>query len=215
MLNMLTHMILFMIYKMSNSTKLEDGVVTFPKNMFKKEEGNVFANEIEEKHAWEQFFWTKGTVDRLMKACDLVYVEQTCCFTTPSLAHAWHKNGRDETLLDIDRRFNYLPKFRYFDARNPQAQDGDDFRLIILDPPFYVVPIRQFREAVDVLTGKNYNTKIICGFLRREEKLLMEAFKDYGIRPTNFELEYASIKPNKWKNFTLYSNVDLPGIKRH
>ncbi len=196
------------------ANKLSEGVIPFSRNMFTKEHGNVFSDEKEEQHAWEQFFWTKDTVDRLMKACDLVYVEETCCFTTPSLAHAWHENGREEVLLDIDRRFEYLPKFRYFDARHPEQLE-DNFRLIILDPPFFVTPIQQFREAVDVITKGDFNTKIIIGFLRREEKALMDAFKDYGIQPTSFELQYASIKPNKWKNFTLYSNVDLPGIKRN
>jgi hypothetical protein len=192
---------------------LEDGVVKFPKNMFKKNSGNVFIDEVEEDHAWEQFFWTRETVDNLMKACNMVYVEETCCFTTPSLAHGWHEQGRDEVLLDIDKRFEYLPKFKYYDARDPKKLDND-FRLIILDPPFFVVPIKQFRKAVDVITNKNYNTKIIIGFLKREEKLLLDAFNDYRIYPTKFELQYSSIKPSKWKNFTLYSNIDLPGIKR-
>ena len=44
---------------------------------------------------------------------------------------------------------------------------------------------------------------------------LIEAFKEYNLKPTNFELEYSSIKPNKWRNFCLYSNVDMPGIKRN
>ncbi len=61
----------------------------------------------------------------------------------------------------------------------------------------YWIPIEQFRSAVDVITGKDYNTKILLGFLHREEKRLLEAFSPYNLRPTKFPLEYASIKPSK------------------
>jgi len=188
-------------------------VISFPQNYFKKKNGNVFSNEMEEQHAWEQFFWTRNTVEKLMKACEYVFVEKTCCFTTPSLAHGWHERNREEILLDIDTRFSYLPKFRYFDARDPHSLN-EDIRLIILDPPFFVVPIEEFRKAIDVITNHNYKTKILLGFLTREERTLLKVFKDYNLSPTNFPLEYASIKSNKWGNFTLYSNIDLPGIKR-
>ena len=68
--------------------------------------------------------------------------------------------------------------------------------------------------ATNVITGNNFNTNIIIGFLRRYEYALLETFKPYGISETTVNLEYAHIKPNKWSNFALYSNVDLPGIRR-
>jgi len=158
-------------------------------------------------------FWTKNVVDKLVKACEYQFVEETCCLTTPSLAHGFYEADREETLLDIDTRFSYLPKYKYYDVRHPTKLD-ESFKLLILDPPFFVIPIECFKTAVDLLTNNDYSTKIIIGFLKREEKRFMEAFADYNIRLTNFKLEYASIKPNKWANFGLYSNVDLPGIKR-
>lgn len=181
-----------------------------PKNFF---EPNVFTQRMEENHEYEQFFWTQNVVDKLRNACEYQFVEETCCLTTPSLAHSFHENNREEVLLDIDKRFAYLPKYKYYDVRFPQKLN-ESFKLLVLDPPFYVVPIEQFRVAVDLLTNKNYDTKIIIGFLKREEKRLIQAFKDYGIKKTGFKLEYASIKHNKWDNFALYSNVDLPGVKR-
>ena len=50
--------------------------------------------------------------------------------------------------------------------------------------------------------------------LRRSKKRMRIAFSKYNLVPTKFKLQYASIKPNKWKNFCLYRNIDLPGIKR-
>lgn len=113
----------------------------------------------------------------------------------------------------MNTRFDYLPRYKYYDVCSPTEID-EKFRIIILDPPYFVVPIEQFRVAVDKITKKDYTTKILLGFLKREEKKLMKAFDDYNLKPTRFPLEYASIKPSKWKNFCLYSNMDLPLIKR-
>jgi hypothetical protein len=192
---------------------IETGAVPIPKNIFKKSNGHVFKDALEEQHCWEQFFWTKDVVEKIANACEYNFVEETCCMMTPSLAHQFHEQGRDETLLDIDTRFAYLPKFRYYDVTNPKVID-DTFRLLVLDPPFFLIPIEMVRKAVDVITKKDYNTRIMIAFLKRAEARLRKAFKEYDLVPTHFKLEYASIKPDKWGNFVLYSNIDLPGIKR-
>jgi len=188
----------------------ESGATPMPKNIFVKSEGNVFRDGMEEQHALEQFFWTEDTVQRLADALNWVYISETCCLMTPSLAHHWHEQ---EALLDIDQRFEYLPKFRYYDIRAPEDVEGD-FRLLVLDPPFFLIPIEEIRTAVDRITGRDYSTKILIAFLKRGEKRLRTAFADYNLVPTKFPLQYASIKPNKWSNFCLYANIDLPGIKR-
>ena len=77
--------------------KFKDGLITIPKNLFKKSSGHVFQNEMEENHAWEQLFWTKKTVEGITKACNYVFVEKNlllhdtehCSF----LAHCWKKGG--------------------------------------------------------------------------------------------------------------------------
>lgn len=191
----------------------EYGAVPIPKSFLVKPTGNVFQNQMEENHALEQYFWTENTVKKLIGSLEYKYIDDVCCLMTPSVAHEWHTQNRDEVLLDIDTRFNYLPKFGYYDVNNPMSIDGN-FKLIILDPPFFLIPPEQIRKAVDIITGKNYNTKLIIAYLLRGEKALRTAFAEYNLVPTKFPLEYASIKPNKWKNFVLYSNIDLPGIKR-
>lgn len=192
----------------------EYGATPMPKSFFKKNgKSKVFSNQMEENQAVEQYFWTKDTVERLIKACNFVYEEKTCCLMTPSLAHGWHEQDRDEVLLDIDKRFNYLPKFHYYDVRDPQKMN-QDFRLLILDPPFFYIPIETIRDCVDKLTNKDYSTRIMMAFLKRGEKRMREAFKHYKLVPTHFPLQYASIKENKWSNFVLYSNIELPGIKK-
>ncbi len=175
----------------------------------------MFADGFTERHDLEQYFWTRRTVSRLLHA--LQFTDDCCCLVTPSLAQAMHEAGRDEMLLDIDTRFSYLPKFRYWDLRHPEpvdAGDGRPFQVVVFDPPFFYIPMSQLYDAVLEVCNGDTTTKIMVGFLQREEPLLLSTFVDFGLRRTGFQLEYATVKPNKWTNYALYSNVDLPGIKR-
>uniref|UniRef100_A0A914PIP6 N6-adenine methyltransferase n=1 Tax=Panagrolaimus davidi TaxID=227884 RepID=A0A914PIP6_9BILA len=172
----------------------------------------MFASGFTERHDLEQYFWTEETVEKLMKALE-IYFEECCCLTTPSLAHAWHLQNREEYCFDIDRRFEYLPKFRYFDLLSPGKVE-EQFKIVVFDPPFFYIPMDKIFKAVCAVVKNDFKTKILIGFLKREEKELMKYFGVFGIKPTNFELEYATVKPNKWKNYCLYSNVDLPGIRK-
>lgn len=181
------------------------------KNVIDNDNRSMFSDGFKERTDLEQYFWTKDTVERLMKS--LEHVPDCCCLTTPSLGVGFHEIGRNELVLDIDTRFDYLPKFRYFDIRYP-TQVNDDFRIIVMDPPFFYLPMETIKNAVLTITNGDTNVKIMIGFLKREEKSLLETFKEFNLKPTNFLLEYATVKPNKWKNYCLYSNIDLPNIKR-
>lgn len=178
---------------------------------------SMFDEGFRERFDLEQYFWTEETVARLVSA--LQFTMDCCCLTTPSLAVAFHNEGREEFLLDIDTRFQYLPKFRYFDIRFPSENQDEDLQnqshsIIVMDPPFFYIPLEVIRDAVLHLTHGDTSVKLMIGFLKREENSLLETFQDFNLRETNFQLEYATVKPNKWKNYALYSNVDLPGIKR-
>ena len=51
-------------------------------------------------------------------------------------------------------------------------------------------------------------------FMIRDERQVKKSFADWGLERTNFELEYATVKPNRWDNYAFYANTDLPMIKR-
>ncbi len=171
----------------------------------------MFETGFIERHDLEQYFWSEDTVNRLLYS--LSYIDACCCLTTPSLGHGFYAIGREEVVLDIDRRFEYLPKFRYFDILLPTTQD-ESFNILILDPPFFYIPMEKIYEAVLTITKGDTNTKLLIGFLKREEETLLRVFHKFNLKRTEFPLEYSTVKPNKWKNYVLYSNVDLPGIKR-
>jgi hypothetical protein len=171
----------------------------------------MFADGFTERRDLEQYFWTEETVDRLKIA--LTNASDCCCMATPSLAYSWHCEEREEVLLDIDTRFDFLPKFRYWDIRQP-TEIADPVRYIVFDPPFFYIDMDTLYRAVLTACGGNTKTKLLIGFLKREEPLLLKVFSAFGLKRTNFQLNYAHVSPNKWRNYALYSNVDLPGIRR-
>ncbi|MCO5593711.1 hypothetical protein L7F22_047728 [Adiantum nelumboides] len=182
---------------------------------------SMFADGFEERHDLEQYLWSERTVMQLTEALKPTAwhseLGHVCCLATPSLAHAFYaKQGRIEALLDIDTRFNYLPGFRLFDLRSPRMSElgADDFRIVIFDPPFFYIPLPVLFQAVLVAVHGNLEAKLLVGFLCREEGAFLQAFAPFRLRRTRFVLEYATVKPNKWGNYALYANVDLPGIKR-
>jgi len=181
------------------------------KNIVNKNK-SMFADGFVERYDLEQYFWTEDTVKRLLHS--LEYIPECCCLTTPSLGHGFYEIGRDELVLDIDTRFDYLPKFRYFDILYPSNVD-EDVRMIVMDPPFFYIPMEKIYEAVIKITNGDTKCKLMIGFLIREEKTLLQTFSKFNLKRTNFPLEYATARPNKWKNYALYSNIDLPGIKRN
>jgi len=199
-------------YKKEDLLETQNMMVNIPKNFF--ETGNnkdIFDNKLTEKRELEQYFWTSKTVKDILNACQ--YITDTCCFTTPSLAHAFHEEGREEKLLDIDERFKYLPRFEKFDIKNPHSID-ESFNIIVIDPPFFNISTKELFDATNIITNNDYSTNIIIAYLKRFEYPLLETFKPYGISETNLMPEYAHIKSNKWRNFKIYSNIDLPNLKR-
>lgn len=174
-----------------------------------------------ERRDLEQYFWTESTIQGIKSALQSTFdADSSLCLCTPTVADSfWTENSVAVSLLDLDTRFEYLPKFRYFDLRCPNATDLEPersmWRVIVFDPPFFYIPMDVLHKAVLYVSNGNVKqTKLLVGFLKREEKCLLETFKEFNLKRTNFPLEYAHVKSNKWVNYAMYSNVDLPGIRR-
>jgi hypothetical protein len=172
----------------------------------------VVATEFEERHEVEQYFWSERTVCTLASA--LAGMQNICCLTTPALAQALHEEGgKDVTLLDIDERFASLPGFCHFDLLKPVCA-ASRFDVIVFDPPFFSIPAQQLKRAVLAITSGRTDVPVLMAFLVRAEAELLSVFSDFRLFKTKFALEYANVKESKWSNYALYSNIDLPGVKR-
>lgn len=160
----------------------------------------MFSDGFQERYDLEQYFWTEKTVNDIMKALDHNYNSSCICLTTPSLAHGfWIKEQRIETLLDIDKRFSYLPKYYHFDILNPKITllpEEDKVDIIIIDPPFfYILMIKIYESVLYICKNDIKNVKILIAFLVREEKILLETFKEFNLKKnkTKFRICYCKI----------------------
>ena len=50
--------------------------------------------------------------------------------------------------------------------------------------------------------------------MTRDVNQVKNSFRQFALEKTNLDLEYATVKPNRWDNYGWYSNTDLPMIKR-
>ena len=175
---------------------------------------SVLSGAVREGRDLEQYFWTRGTVLRLLEALAIVEEGRVCCLATPALANAfWASQARAERCLDIDAGLTFLPKFTRWDMRAPTPPPESGYWVVVVDPPFFYIPMQQIFEAVVVACGGDFSTKLLFGFLARQERQLLHWFAPFGLRRTKFAMEYEHVKPNKWRNYALYSNVSLPGIR--
>jgi len=175
---------------------------------------SMFSENFVERRDLEQYFWTDDTVLRILKALAPIEEGRVCCLTTPTLANGFYQHeARAERLLDIDRRFDFLPKFTYFDILNPPEEPlPEDYWITVVNPPFFYIPMEDIFKAVVKVCNGDYSKKLMIGFLIREEAELLKWFQPFGLKRTKFVLEYQHVKPNKWRNYALYSNVSLQGI---
>ena len=72
-------------------------------------------------------------------------------------------------------------------------------------------------EALQVLSKNSSHhkeMKLGMSFMTRDETPVKKAFHQFALEKTTLQLEYATVKPNRWDNYGWYSNTDLPMIKR-
>lgn len=60
----------------------------------------------------------------------------------------------------------------------------------------------------------NGEMKLGMSFMKRDEKAVLNTFSVFKLELTNFNLEYATVEPNRWDNYCWWANTDLPMIKR-
>lgn len=54
----------------------------------------------------------------------------------------------------------------------------------------------------------------MISFPTKDEQRVKTAFHAFGLEKTSLELEYATVGPNRWSNYVLFANTDIPMIKR-
>ena len=181
-----------------------DIINTEPKNEF-----NI--NNFTELRNIEQYFFSDNVLKLLVDIFN--YENNIVCLCTPAVAEAFYRlNSKIVKCLDIDSRFDYLPGYLYYDVLKPTKIDFD-INILIVDPPFFMINLIDLHKCIDLITNNNKRTKIIFAYVMREERSLLNVFKDYKLRRTKFKLEYKYVDPTKWSNYCLYSNFEIGKIK--
>lgn len=160
---------------------------------------------------WEQYFFTEKVLVDIIDA--LEYEENILCLCTPAVADAfWRLKNKKIVCLDIDKRFEYLPGFVYYDILKPHKIEFKP-SVIIVDPPFFKINLLDLYNTIDFLTEGDKNTKLIFAFVKREQKFLLYNFESYNLQLTKYKLEYRSVDPTKWDNYGIYTNYEFKKMK--
>ena len=158
-----------------------------------------------EDHDREQYFFNPPTVKTLADfAQEFAY---PCLLGMPTVAQELARRKKEFRLLDIDERFVDVPGFRKFDLYKPVWR-GEEYGIILTDPPFWKVKLSQLFDAVHLLSGFMFSQKIAIAYLVRREGPLLGTFARFGLHATGYEPGYLTVQPEIKNRVGLYTNVD-------
>jgi hypothetical protein len=158
---------------------------------------------MQELHENEQYFFDQPTLMELERR--LSGFDSICCLCAPTLAGHLAAAGMNVTNLDIDRRFEGTPGFRYFDLLEPQWL-GENFDVIFCDPPFFNVSFRKLHTAIRTLAKNDFDTRVWLTYLDRRSVKLMDAFSDFKLQPTEYFPQYQTVEDCDKNRIRLFCN---------
>lgn len=159
---------------------------------------------MEERHENEQYFFDQSTLEQLEQLSQ--GFEHICCLCVPTLGKKLHAAGRKCDILDIDQRFEEESNFHYFDIAAPKWT-GKQYDLIICDPPFFNVSLRQLLNAIKTLSNYNSQQKLLICYLERRGRTFTEVFKEYQLSSTNFYAGYETVQEIEKNKIVFFGNL--------
>ncbi len=161
---------------------------------------------VDEDHQREQYFFDVPTVARL---ADMVEAHaRPVCLCVPMVARELARRGRSVQLLDVDARFSQLPGFTRWDLYRPTplAETPD---LILSDPPFTLVRLSQLFTAIHTLCRGELRTRVAIVWPTARALDITGTFAPFGLRETDFEPGYVSVRPIEENRASLFANFEL------
>jgi len=165
---------------------------------------------MQENHNQEQYFFEPGTLEHLGDF--LLGRGRVCCLCAPMLGKWLAENGgADVTILDIDERFADVPGFRKFDLNRLEYLDMR-FDLIVCDPPFFNVGLRQLFAAVRAVGRFNYGQQMLVSYLERRREAFLHTFSPFGLEGTGYFPKYDTVQDTERNQIEFFGNL---GPKAH
>lgn len=157
-----------------------------------------------EKHELEQYFYDSTTISRL---ADFVEgYSNPCCLCAPMIGRELTQRGVSVRVLDIDVRFADLPGFRSYDLYRPEWL-GEEFGLIVCDPPFFNVSLSQLFAAIRLLSRHDYRQPLLLSYLSRRGSNLMGTFARFGLESTGCGPGYQTVQEAARNDITFFGNL--------
>jgi hypothetical protein len=164
----------------------------------------TFHKSMYELHEHEQYFFDPPTLQHL---ADFVEgFERPCCLCAPLLGQELERRGLDVRVLDIDERFAHLKGFRRWDIYRPEWL-GEEFGLIVCDPPFYNVSLSQLFSAIRLLSRHDYSQPLLVSYLVRRASSLMGTFARFGLEPTGYRPSYQTVQKVERNEIEFFDNL--------
>lgn len=159
---------------------------------------------MQERHENEQYFFTPKTTERL--ADFAARFTNPCCICTPSVGAELGRRGVPVRVLDIDERFARTPGFRRYDLFHPEWL-GEEFGIILCDPPFFNVSLSQLFAALRLLSRGNYDQPLLISYLSRRATSLCGTFARYNLTATGYCPRYQTVQALSRNDVEFFGNL--------
>jgi hypothetical protein len=156
-----------------------------------------------ERQEIEQYFFDEATLDDLARVASRF--DNPCCLCTPSLGAELEQRGVLATTLDLDERFSHLRGFRPYDLARPEPL-GEQFDIIICDPPFLTISLPQLFAAIEVLSQGDYTQPLLINNLSSRARQITHVLAPFGLQPTGYHPGYRTIQNVGRNRMELFGN---------
>src|SRR5215213_2315981 len=161
-----------------------------------------------EKHENEQYFFDRPTLATLADA--VATFPNPCCLCAPLLGQELERRGVAVCVLDIDERFAGLRGFRRYDLYRPEWL-GEEYGLIVCDPPFFNVSLAQLFAAIRMLSRNDYTQPLLVSYLARRASNVLGTFARFNLAPTGYRPRYQTVQDQDARNAVeFFANVPVP-----
>jgi hypothetical protein len=157
-----------------------------------------------ELHEREQYFFDPPTLAHLAEF--VAVYPHPCCLCAPLLGRALARRGVDVAVLDIDERFAATPGFRRFDLHRPEWV-GEEFGLIVCDPPFFGVSLSRLFAAVRLLSRHDERQPLLIAYLARRADNILGTFARFGLEPTGYRPGYQTVQRVERNEIEFFGNL--------
>lgn len=158
-----------------------------------------------EQHAIEQYFWDEATIRAVADVA--ARFENPCCLCAPMVGRELEKRGVKARVLDIDERFSGVAGFGKYDVYRP-VWLGEEFGVIVCDPPFWIVSLAQLFSAIRLLSRHDYAQPLAICYPQRRGANLMGTFARFGLQPSGFSPKYLTVQDSERNQIEFFANFE-------